>query len=128
MMQTLDQLSAAATEGEWVADNHVITLSPATTVACLVNYNQFGDEFPIVNEEADAAFIVALVNAYRTGQLVAVADDAVERVARAMCEAVGKNPDKMTPAPRGAVGMVPLWTLWKSQAKAAIAAMKDTQP
>lgn len=79
---TLEQLSAAATQGEWVADNHVIMLSPATTVACLENFNQWGDSKPTSNEANDAVFICALVNAYRTGQLVAVQpDDAtVERV------------------------------------------------
>ena len=79
---TLDQLSAAATQGEWVADNHVIMLSPATTVACLENFNQWGDRKPTGNEANDAVFICALVNAYRTGHLVkAQPDDAtVERV------------------------------------------------
>lgn len=50
----------------------------------------------------------------------------VERVARALCEASGKNPDKITPAPRGVPGMVPLWTLWEKQATAAISAMPDS--
>jgi hypothetical protein len=49
----------------------------------------------------------------------------VERVARALCEASGKNPDKMTPAPRGVLGMVPLWALWEKQATAAISAMPN---
>lgn len=38
-----------------------------------------------VNDE-DGPFIVALVNAYRTGKLVLIGPDAVERVARALCE------------------------------------------
>jgi len=36
-----------------------------------------------------------------------------------MCAATGKDPDKLNPAPRGAMGLVPLWTLWEPQARAA---------
>ena len=61
------------------------------------------------------------------GSRVAVMQD-VERVARALCEASGRNPDGITPAPRGVRGMVPLWTLWEKQATAAISAMTPTEP
>lgn len=68
-------------------------------------------------------------DAYRTGQLVAVSDDAVERVARALCEASGE-------AWRSGEGLRypfsqnarQLNNHWLYKAKAAIAAMKDTQP
>ena len=61
---------------------------------------------------------------YRAGRLVQIDPEGMrERVARAMCAATGKDPDKLNPAPRGAIGMVPLWTLWATQADVAIAAM-----
>ena len=47
-------------------------------------------------------------------------EEMIEAVARAWCEASGKDPDKLTPAPRGVVGLVPLWTLFEPQARAAI--------
>lgn len=74
---TLDQLSAAATES-------------------------FNEAMQLVDVNADPDLILvarcrsaslhdklaqALVNAYRTGQLVAVTDDAIERVARAILRA-----------------------------------------
>ena len=89
---TLEQLSAAATQGEW---NHlgycgqdgniqgprqeqIASLSSAWGKSDQTGHQCF----------ANAKFIVALVNLYRTGQLVEVqADDAtVERVARALKE------------------------------------------
>ena len=47
-------------------------------------------------------------------------NELIEAVARAWCESSGKDPDKLTPAPRGVVGLVPLWTLFEPQARAAI--------
>jgi hypothetical protein len=42
--------------------------------------------------EANSAFIVALVNAYRANQLVLIGPDAVERVARALAQENGLFP------------------------------------
>lgn len=93
LSEKLEQLSAAATQGEWVVstcsfDNYAFTISaPASdgryshTIADVCQRGPAKDS---------AAFIVALVAAYRTGQLVAVqADDAtVDRVARAVHDAM----------------------------------------
>ena len=63
-------------------------------------------------------------DAYRAGRLVQIDREGMrERVARSMCAATGKDPDKLNPAPRGSTGMVPLWALWATQANAAIAAI-----
>ena len=143
MTQTLDQLSAAATQGEWrihgamlghrgdlfsptakqVKDCHHIARfyapKPDKKVNC--ELQAIGVKREAIQQiEANAAFVAALVNAYRTGQLVAVADDAIERVARAMQD-------------------MPYMADWddlehedqehmREMARIAIAAMKDTQP
>ena len=72
MTQTLEQLSAAATEGEWISiqssinpDRHYITNENHAIFA-----SEIGGTKP-----ADLKFVTSLVNLYRTGQLVAVADD-----------------------------------------------------
>lgn len=101
MTQTLDKLSAAATQGEWSvfeydAGSHIYDAGgfPTPSIQCeeadcaIVHWDGFKQEYWVSANgnakqiEANAAFIVALVNAYRTGQLVAVQpDDAtVERV------------------------------------------------
>lgn len=51
----------------------------------------------------------------------------VEKVARAMvCNSTGtRDPDKMTPAPRGQAGLVPLWRCYEHLARAAIEAMRE---
>lgn len=74
---TLEQLSAAATEGEWISiqssinpDRHYITNEHNAIFA-----SEIGGTKP-----ADLKFVTSLVNLYRTGQLVAVTDDAIERV------------------------------------------------
>ena len=98
---TLEQLSAAATQGEWSvfeydAGSHIYDAGgfPTPSIQCeeadcaIVHWDGFKQEYWVSANgnakqiEANAAFIVALVNAYRTGQLVAVQpDDAiVERV------------------------------------------------
>ena len=71
MTQTLEQLSAAATQGEWTISG----LEQSTQIWAETYVGETRDY-----NGNDADFIVALVNAYRTGQLVAVADDAIERV------------------------------------------------
>ena len=109
---TLDQLSAAATGGEWELrhDDEIW------------GNEGHGDIQLVTAHSIDAAFIVALVNAYRTGQLVAVADDAVDRVARAIGTSLAYD-----------IGMdVRAGSLTDDEkrkvATKAIAAMKDTQP
>ena len=59
---------------------------------------------------ANAALIVALVNAYRTGKLVLIDDGAVERVARAMAELHLPGSKK-------------LWKMYVPLATAALAAL-----
>ena len=52
-------------------------------------------------------------------------DALVERVARAM-QAVSRpdvDPDKLTPGPRGSVGLMPVWALYEHMAKAALTAI-----
>lgn len=122
---TLDQLSAAATQGEWRVttppDDELqrgvwIGTDPSEEYAsdvvgvdcCCCGAGGFG-------KETDAKFVVALVTAYRTGQLVAVSDDAVERVVSVIRDAMMSNDYPVSE--------------WETDlAKAAIAAMKDTQP
>lgn len=100
-MTTLEQLSAAATQGEWSvfeydAGSYIYDAGgfPTPSIQCeeadcaIVHWDGFKQEYWVSANgnakqiEANAAFIVALVNLYRTGQLVAVQpDDAtVERV------------------------------------------------
>ncbi len=79
---TLEQLSAAATQGTLI---HHGWGDGSTQMGMTNIFNE--DAEVLVMEcipEADAAFIVALWNTYRTGQLGAVADDAIERVARTL--------------------------------------------
>lgn len=66
MTQTLDQLSAAATEGEW----SISGLEQSTQIWAETYVGETRDY-----DGNDADFIVALVNAYRTGHLVAVQAD-----------------------------------------------------
>lgn len=117
---TLDQLNAAATQGTLI---HHGWGDGSTQMGMTNIFNE--DAEVLVMEcipEADAAFIVALWNTYRTGQLVAVADDAVDRVARAIGTSLAYD-----------IGMdVRAGSLTDDEkrkvATKAIAAMKDTQP
>lgn len=72
MTQTLEQLSAAATQGEWISiqssidpERHYITNDHHAIFA-----SEIGGTRP-----ADLKFVTSLVNLYRTGQLVAVQPD-----------------------------------------------------
>lgn len=49
-------------------------------------------------------------------------NEAIEAAARAYCAHVGKDPDKLTPAPRGQVGLIPLWEMFAPQLTAALTA------
>jgi len=53
-----------------------------------------------------------------------------ERIARAMCAASrpSSNPDDLTPAPRGRLGMIPKWRLYEHLALAAMKAMREIGP
>lgn len=121
---TLEQLSAAATQGEWTLEEEYTDLGrkilAITNSAC----ENIVGEYPA--SEADAAFICALANAYRTGQLVAVADDAMVAVPRGVIEFLkGSAPLKGVwfgdkhPTERGA-----FW--WRKHLPDP--AMKDTRP
>lgn len=97
LSDTLAALSEAATQGEWLAQA-TDTDGPDYGV-CIVAGNLGGlvgaalpwpteiDSSDFSRVEANAAFIVALVNAYRTGQLVPV--PSVERVADAIEACMG---------------------------------------
>jgi hypothetical protein len=80
--EQLAALSEAATQGEWTYCRNpentrwIIDSASAHAIACGAGYEPVNG--------ANAAFIVALVNAYRTGKLVLIGDDAVERMARAI--------------------------------------------
>lgn len=132
-MQTLEQLSAAATQGEWETAAYYSGTGPDEKCSGLVEVD--GLAIGIIDEEPAAIdslsynleFICTLVNLYRTGQLVEVqTDDAtVERVARALCIYEGRNPD----APQSAeYPDAPRWFEYRGASLAAIAAMKGPKP
>ena len=103
---TLDQLSAAATQGE--AMSYAKSIVEAVEQGC--------------NYEDKCLAVRDWLLRYHTGQLIAVADDAIERVARALrvkCAEIDHRPDVNSADP--------MWFAHE-YALAAIAAMKDTQP
>lgn len=119
MTQTLDQLSAAATQGEWISIQS--SINPDRQYITNEHHAIFASEIG-GTKPADLKFVTSLVNLYRTGQLVAVADDAVDRVARAIGTSLAYD-----------IGMdVRAGSLTDDEkrkvATKAIAAMKDTQP
>ena len=150
MTQTLEQLSAAATGGEWTvfeydAGSYIYDAGgfPTPSIQCeeadcaIVHWDGFKQQYWVSANgnakqiSANAEFIVTLVNAYRTGQLVAVSDDAIERVARALCDEAEYAWEKLPDMPDAACGYgMPEGCkyYWRRLATAAIAAMKDTQP
>lgn len=85
LSDTLAALSEAATQGEWSIGAYYVGTGPSERCGGMVEV----DDFPngIIDEEPASAeglspnleFIIALVNAYRTGQLVPV--PSVERLA-----------------------------------------------
>jgi hypothetical protein len=89
------------------------------------DYDEDGGRAWDVIGQANAALIVALVNAYRTGKLVYIGGDAVERMARAIMEAKGGCIVKDWQAERRDNPHVELaWT----QATAALAALTGETP
>lgn len=83
LKDTLAALSEAATQGEWEWKNGPYFSGLFGNNEMLLYYTSNDDGVHAQNP-ADASFIVALVNAYRSGQLVPV--PSVEVVARALCE------------------------------------------
>lgn len=131
---TLEQLSAAATQGEWntgsdlepnylYAGRHILAYMSSSQ-----DDGEGGDSFVSGESEAvaNAEFCARLVNLYRTGQLFAVQpDDAtVERLARDAAEAyLGRQVDAKyitTPCTGGQD--------WVNVVKAIIEAMKGPKP
>lgn len=118
---TLDQLSAAATEGELLpcpfcgGPAEVESKRCGWRVHCIKPSCYTAGPYPDDCTEAEA------ITAWnqRTGQLVAVADDAVERVKAAIKQTVWNYPDHVR---------VPIDSCSHIMAVAVIAAMKDTQP
>lgn len=87
LAKTLAELSAKATQGEWEvhdyckpSERRMIWDSPMANTMCIEAV-----------KPDDAEFITTIVNAYRTGKLIALPDDAVERVARALAVADAKD-------------------------------------
>ena len=116
---TLDQLSAAATQGTLI---HHGWGDGSTQMGMTNIFNE--DAEVLVMEcipEADAAFIVALWNTYRTGQLVAVADDVKAALVRARDTAMHHTLAARIPE-CGTFGEI------AQDLDAALAAMKDAQP
>jgi len=101
---TLDQLSAAAT-GARVLESRVNNRWQITL--------DFGSDKDAMRQFSDA---------YRTGQLVAVADDAVERVARAILKAHALDTTGFSHDAAEAIADHAVQS-WMPEAKAAIAAL-----
>lgn len=155
LSDTLAALSEAATQGEWDTDTlnsegsygsgDDIRECFATTAiydaSGKVLFDALNSDACLVHEEwdeedgychasdltsaANAAFIVALVNAYRTGQLVPV--PSVERVARAIKEAFDRDMEAQAEADGFDYEPGP-WEEWTDEATAVIAAMQEAKP
>jgi hypothetical protein len=87
----LAALSDAATQGVWLVnecgfDNYAYTISAPASDG---QYSHVVADVCLRDPaKANAALIVALVNAYRAGQIAVIGPDAVERVARAIAPEV----------------------------------------
>ena len=139
MTQTLEQLSAAATQGLIEAEDELLWSDEKYAKGGLYGASRKG-KAPMAdfddgeytdspNPTADAAFIAALWNAYRTGQLVASqGDDAmVGRLENSLIVQMEAQADDTTPSSvHKKQGRV--WIEGWFDLKQAVAAMKDTQP
>jgi len=99
----LAALDRAATQGMWGLYQHFA--APDFTRADIVGQTRDDEIVEDVNGP-DAALIVALVNAYRTGKLVLIDDGAVERVAGGIstCPPMSdKHPMESLPLARAAL-------------------------
>lgn len=84
MTTDLAALSAAATQGEWC--NYKSSYGKAVSIRASDALTAEG--IALIGPQ-DAAFIVPLVNAYRTGNLVQINREGMrERVQRAICAAI----------------------------------------
>lgn len=121
---TLDQLSAAATEGELLpcpfcgGPAEVESKRCGWRVHCIKPSCYTAGPYPDDCTEAEA------ITAWnqRTGQLVAVADDAVERVARAILKAHALDTTGFSHDAAEAIADHAVQS-WMPEAKAAIAAL-----
>ena len=119
LSDTLAALSEAATQGEWKATPYYYEGGDGSTKRLIdtgfmdtIAEVRMGHEDIEGSIDANAAFIVALANAYRTGQLVPV--PSVEVLARAMAEQANDYD-----------GDVLQWQCWADSATAVIAAMQE---
>lgn len=141
--EALEALSKKATQGVWSvceydAGSHIYDAGgfPTPSIQCeeadcgIVHWDGFKQEYWVSANgnakqiEANAAFIVALVNAYRTGQLIpapSVDDAMVERVARALRRYALGNMSNEAVARRIVDRS---WELEVDAARAAISAMQ----
>jgi len=141
--EALEALSKKATQGLWryrpdEHDDWGIVKSPVLPDGFACVLAQFRDPDALDSEtlarhreaktdpwEANARFIVALVNAYRTGQLIpapSVDDAMVKRVARAICENLRSQFEQHEPEVLDRLDMTPEY--WCDTANAAISAMQ----
>lgn len=115
--EKLAALSEAATQGVWNVFQHFAT--PTDSRSDIVGRTRDDDIVECVRN-ADAAFIVALVNLYRANQLALIGPDAVEDVARAIYQAMNGHIatahtwEQLEPEPKA---------FWRDKATAAIAAL-----
>ena len=103
-----DQLAAldrAATQGVWsvctdaVGDTFVASMTDSAETVC--DFGAACDDEMQESIDADAALIVGLVNAYRTGKLVLIGPDAVDDVAAVIEQGMwspASGPVEWTPA------------------------------
>jgi hypothetical protein len=115
--EKLAALDRAATQGVWGTDcaDHDM---PYENIVLKSGYRNIAtvwiDDAPVPDynhaQQANAALIVALVNAYRAKQVVLIGPDAVEKVARAMAEL-------------HLPGSKQLWKMYVPLATAALAAL-----
>jgi len=140
-MQTLDQLSAAATDGElfpcpFCGCSMTLTtrterdgyMGDRTFYVPSGKHNGLGGHCSGQDVRGSASVEAATTRwNTRTGQLVAVADDAVEQVAQALDPEIWSD-NQPIPTRGDTIDFHARRQKSISQAKAAIAAMKDTQP
>lgn len=128
LKDTIAALSEAATQGEWTMRAHVIAPATASSKA-LDRWKLNVQHGPLGSfDRQDAEFIIAICNAYRSGQLVPVpsAEAAAEMVAQLRKLARKQEGYGMSfsdPSPR-AGGMTSI-NLYGDRAKAAIWLFKN---
>lgn len=120
-MTTLRDLDAAATGGEWRKDERYIVAGAGRTgfrpsgeviAEASPSIGRF-DAYPVAERIANAEFIVAVVNAFRAGELVPVPSR------DALIAAIAKG-DQRASQHDGAIG------LYTAQADAVLALLRET--